>query len=139
MNSCPMNNSKHSIWPSLRKYINAVADAGLTPVVYVEGAYNTRLEYLTEITPGKTIFSFEYTDMEQAKKVLDGHSCIMGNVPAVTLSYGSRQEVVDYCKWLIDTCAPGGGYIMDSGTMIDDAKTENIEAMFETTLLYGKR
>ncbi len=126
-------------WPSLRKYINAVADAGLTPVVYVEGAYNSRLGYLTEITPGKAIFSFEYTDMAQVKKTLGGHSCIMGNVPAVTLSYGSRQEVVDYCKWLIDTCAPGGGYIMDSGTMIDDAKTENIEAMFETTLTYGIR
>jgi len=126
-------------WPSLRRYLTEVAEAGLTPMVYVEGAYNTRLEYLKEVPPGKVIYNFEYTDMEAAKKALGGHSCIMGNVPAVMLTYGTPDEVKDYCKWLIDTCAPGGGYIMDTGTMVDDAKPENIEAMFETTLTYGKR
>jgi uroporphyrinogen-III decarboxylase len=130
---------KKFYWPSLLEHITAVADAGLVPVVYVEGAYNNRLEYLKEVPPGKCIFSFEYTDMQAAKKALGGHSCIMGDVPAVMLTYGERNEVVDYCKMLIDTCAPGGGYIMDSGTMIDDAKVENIEAMFETTMTYGKR
>jgi hypothetical protein len=126
-------------WPSLRKYLTAVAEAGLTPVVYVEGKYNTRLDYLRDVPRGKCIFSFEYTDMAKAKKVLGGHSCIMGNVPATMLTYGDKQEVVDYCKMLIDTCAPGGGFIMDSGTMIDDAKVENVEAMFETTFTYGQR
>lgn len=130
---------KKFYWPSLRRYITEVADAGLTPVVYVEGAYNTRLEYLKEVPPGKVIYSFEYIDMAKAKKVLGGHSCIMGNVPATMLSYGKPEEVTEYCKWLIDTCAPGGGYIMDTASMVDDAKTENIEAMFEATFKYGKR
>lgn len=130
---------KKFYWPSLRRYITEVAEAGLTPVVYVEGAYNSRLEYLKEVPAGKVIYNFEYTDMAAAKKVLGGHSCIMGNVPAVTLTYGKKDEIVDYCKWLIDTCAPGGGYIMDSGTMIDDANAENIDAMFETTFTYGVR
>ena len=126
-------------WPSLRRYITEVANAGLTPVVYVEGSYNTRLEYLREVPPGKVIYDFEYTDMAKAKKVLGGHSCIMGNVHPVALMYGKKQEVVDYCKWLIDTCAPGGGFIMDTACMVDHAKPENIDAMFETTLAYGKR
>jgi uroporphyrinogen-III decarboxylase len=126
-------------WPSLRRYLTEVADAGLTPVVYVEGAYNSRLEYLKEVPPGKVIYSFEYTDMTAAKKALGGHSCIMGDVPAVMLSYGKPEEVVDYCKNLIDVCAPGGGFIMDTATMVDDAKVENIVAMFETTYKYGKR
>ena len=130
---------KKFYWPSLKKYLIKVVEANLTPVVYVEGSYNSRLEYLKELPPGKVIFNFEYTDMAKAKKVLGGHSCIMGNVPAFSLSYGKKQDVVDYCKWLIDTCAPGGGYIMDTGTMVDDAKQENIDAMFETTFNYGKR
>ncbi len=130
---------KKFYWPSLRRYLNEVINAGLTPVVYVEGAYNDRLEYLKELPPGKVIYNFEYTDMEKAKKALGGHSCIAGNVSAVSLTYGSKQEVIDQCKWLIDTCAPGGGYIMDTGTMVDDAKPENMDAMFETTFTYGKR
>jgi hypothetical protein len=130
---------KKFYWPSLRQYITEVAEAGLTPVVYVEGAYNSRLEYLTEVPAKKVIYNFEYTDMAAAKKVLGGHSCIMGNVPIVPLSYGKKQEVVDYSKWLIDTCAPGGGFIMDTSTMVDNAKEENIDAMFETTFSYGVR
>ena len=126
-------------WPSLRKYITAVADAGLVPVVYVEGAYNTRLEYLKELPEKKVILNFEQTDIFKAKKVLGDKFCIMGNVPAVTLSYGTKQETEDYCKRLIDECAPGGGFIMDSGTMIDDAKTENVRAMFEITETYGRK
>jgi hypothetical protein len=126
-------------WPSLRRYLTEVAEAGLVPMVYVEGAYNSRLKYLTEVPKGKVIYNFEYTDMAAAKKVLGDHSCIMGNVPPVMLTYGKKQEVVDYCKWLIDTCAPGGGFIMDTATMVDDAKVENIEAMFDTTFTYGKR
>jgi hypothetical protein len=126
-------------WPSLRRYITEVAEAGLVPVVYVEGAFNDRLPYLTEVPAGKVIYNFEYTDMAAAKKALGGHSCIAGNVPAVELTYGSREEIVNYCKWLIDTCGPGGGYIMDTGTMVDDAKQENIEAMFETCFTYGSK
>ncbi|MDR1798098.1 MAG: hypothetical protein LBR44_11830 [Clostridiales Family XIII bacterium] len=130
---------KKFYWPSLRRYITEVAEAGLTPVVYVEGKYNTRLEYLTEVPAKKCIFNFEYTDMAKAKKALDGHSCIMGNVSHFNLAYGKKEDVVNEVKGLIDLCAPGGGYIVDSATMIDDAKPENIDAMFETVFTYGKK
>jgi hypothetical protein len=126
-------------WPSLRRHIEGVIDAGFTPVIYVEGAYNTRLEYLKELPPKKCIFNFEYTDMAAAKKALAGHSCIAGNVKAFTLSYGSKEDTVNEVKQLIDLCAPGGGYILDTGTMVDDAKVENIEAMFETVETYGRK
>jgi len=105
----------------------------------VEGTYNTRLEHLKDVPAGKVIYNFEYIDMANAKKVLGDRCCIAGNVPATMLAYGKKEDVVDYCKWLIDTCAPGGGYIMDSGTMIDNAKPENIDAMFETVFKYGNR
>ena len=108
-------------------------------MVYVEGKYSTRLGHLTDLPKGKVIYNFEYIDMAEAKKALGGHSCIMGNVPAFTLSYGTPQETADCVKKLIDLCAPGGGYIVDSGTMIDDAKPENIDAMFETVFSYGVR
>ena len=130
---------KKFYWPSLRRYITEVAEAGLTPVLYVEGKYNTRLEYLTEVPKGKVIYDFEYIDMAKAKKVLGGHSCIMGNVPHHTLAYGTPEETTECVKKLIDTCAPGGGYIIDTATMIDDAKVENIDAMFEAAFKYGVR
>jgi hypothetical protein len=38
---------------------------------------------------------------------------------------------------LIDIAGPGGGYIMDASTGLDDAKAENVRAMFEFTKEYG--
>ena len=126
-------------WPSLRRYLTEVAEAGLTPVVYAEGKYHTRLEHLLEVPKGKVIYNFEYIDMAKAKKVLGGHSCIMGDVPWFTLAHGTPEETADCVKQLIDTCAPGGGYIVDTATMVDDAKPENMDAMFETVFTYGEK
>ena len=124
-------------WPTLQKLIIGIIEAGLTPVVYCEGSYNTRLEILRDVPKGKVVYNFETVDMLKAKKVLGDVACIAGNVPNVMLSYGTPKEVEDYCKRLIDTCAPGGGFMMDSSALIDEAKPENIRAMFETTLNYG--
>jgi len=132
-------NFKKFYWPSLRRCLTEVAEAGLTPVVYVEGKYHSRLEYLTEVPAKKVIYNFEYIDMAKAKKVLGGHSCIMGNVPSYTLMFGTPEETTECVKKLIDTCAPGGGYIVDSATMIDECKPENMEAMFEAVYKYGVR
>jgi len=126
-------------WPSLRKYITAMAQADLVPMVYVEGSYNKRLEFLTEVPAGKVVYSFETVDMKEAKRVLRDTACIAGNLPNTLLAYGTKQEVVDYCKWLIDTCAPGGGYMFDTGALIDEASEENMDAMFETVLNYGQK
>jgi hypothetical protein len=42
-----------------------------------------------------------------------------------------------YCKKLIDTCGKDGGYIMDTSALLDEAKPENVKAMFEFTKDYG--
>lgn len=126
-------------WPSLRKYATALIEAGLVPLLFCEGAYNTRLEHLRDLPSGKAILSFEHTDMAKAKKILGGHSCIKGNIPASLLAFGTKEEVVSEAKRLIDVCAPGGGYIMDTGTLLDNARTENVEALFDTTFTYGSK
>jgi len=40
-------------------------------------------------------------------------------------------------KQLIATIGRDGGYIMDTSTGLDDAKPENVRAMFEATREYG--
>ena len=85
------------------------------------------------------LYHFEEVDMVEAKKKLGGIACISGGFPNYLLNYGTRQEVVDECKRLIDACAPGGGYIFETAYGMDYAKRENVEAMFETVHTYGKR
>lgn len=126
-------------WKPLKKIMMALINMGVTPFIYSEGNYNTRIEQLADIPKGKVIYHFESADMVKAKKVLGDIACISGNLPIYLLEYGTKEEVSDYCKKLIDTCAPGGGYIFDTNACIDNAKRENVETMFDTVYTYGKK
>jgi hypothetical protein len=125
-------------WPTLQKLIYDLVEAGCTPYLLIEGAYNTRLDIIKEVPKGKCIYHFEATDIFEAKKKLGDTVCIMGNMPNSLLATGSVEQVKEYTKKLIDVCGDGGGYIMSAGALIDHAKTENVEAWFETTREYGQ-
>jgi hypothetical protein len=55
------------------------------------------------------------------------------------LDWGSKEQVVDHMKYLIDNCASGGGYILDTSGSLEGVKYENLVAMFETAHTYGKK
>jgi hypothetical protein len=124
-------------WPPLREAIEGLVDMGVIPVVYCEGDDTPRLKYFAEVPPGKVIFHFATMDMAKAKEVLGDVACISGNLPNRLMLTGTPDEVKDYCKMLIDTCGRGGGYIMDTSALLDEAKTENVRAMFDFTREYG--
>lgn len=126
-------------WNDLQAIINKIIDNGMTPYIYTEGKYDSRLECLKEVPRGKVLYHFEEVDMVQAKKVLGDTACISGGFPIYLLEYGTKQQVIDECKRLIDGCAAGGGFIFETGSGFDHAKPENVEAMFDTVKTYGKK
>jgi len=75
--------------------------------------------------------------MITVKQMLGDRICIRGNVPLSLLATGTPDGVRAYCKKLLSGCATGGGFIMDSSTGLDDAKPENVRAMFDYTREYG--
>ena len=58
-------------------------------------------------------------------------------VPLSLLATGTTEDVKACCKRLIDVVGKGGGYIMDASTGLEDAKPENVKALFEFTRSYG--
>ena len=126
-------------WNHLQIIINTIIEAGMVPYIYTEGKYNSRLECLKEVPKGKVIYHFEEVDMVQAKKILGDTACIAGGVPVYLLDYGTKEQVIDEAKRLIDACAPGGGFIFETSCGIDLAKKENMEALRDTVRTYGKR
>ena len=125
-------------WKPLKKIMMALIDMGVTPIIYTEGRYNTRLGQLADVPKAKVIYHFESVDMKEAKRILGSTACIMGNLPIYLLEFGTKEQVVDYCKYLIDTCGPGGGYLFDTDAVCENAKRENLDAMFETFEVFGK-
>jgi len=129
---------KKFYWDTLLRLVNGLVDHGLTPWIYTEGKYNSRIECLMDAPKGKYWIHFENADMKRVKKLLGGTACISGGINSHALMFGTKEQVVEQIKENIDTLAPGGGYIFDIGDTMDDCKPENVEAMFETVRKYGK-
>lgn len=124
-------------WPSLRKLMLALIDEGIIPMLFAEGSYNTRLEICNEFKKGEVAWLFDRTDMAYAKRVVGNNCCISGNVPSSLLTTGTAKEVKNYCRNLIEICAPGGGFILAGGAHIDTGKPENLRAMMDAAREYG--
>ncbi|MBQ9979925.1 MAG: hypothetical protein IJP23_02555 [Oscillospiraceae bacterium] len=124
-------------WPTLRRLIMAIIDAGMTPYVFCEGKYNTRLDVISDVPRGKVVYMFEQVDIRRAKETVGKVACIGGNLPTSLLAFGTKEQVVDETRRLLDICAPGGGFIMDCSLAIDNANPENMLAWREATEKYG--
>ncbi len=125
-------------WPSYQKLLNGLIEEGLVPSPIIDGTYNRRLEYIKDLPKTGVLWTFEKTDMALAKQVLGGHTCIAGNVQAWQMSTLGPDDIRKYCRWLIDTCAPDGGYVLSMGSSIaGPCNPDNIRAMIETGLEYG--
>lgn len=124
-------------WRPFRKVIDALIEMGVTPYLYTEGRYNTRLEQLKDLPKGKCMIHFEQVDIRQAKKILGDNSCIVGNFPALLLQTGTPHQVEEKVKELLDICMPGGGYVFDCDGSIDLAEEANLDAMYNAVVKYG--
>ncbi len=124
-------------WPTFKKLVDALIDRGMTPCIFFEGNFTSRLEYLLEFPKGKMLARLDSTDIYRAKEVLKDHVCIQGNVPSTLLQTGTVQDVIDYCKKIIDVIGKGGGFILSPRSSTDEVKPENLRAMIDFTREYG--
>ena len=134
-----MSNKQFEIfyWPAFRRLLLGMVDEGLIPFPVAEGAYNHRLEYIADMPKSAVVWMFDQTDMAAAKKTVGKVSCICGNVPASMAYTGTAAEMKAYCRRLIETCAPGGGFILSGGATFDMARPENMKVMMEAVKEFG--
>lgn len=124
-------------WPTLKKVIMGLIEEGLVPFLFAEGGYNSRLEIISDLPKGKTVWLFDDTDMVRAKEILGNIACISGNVPITLLTLGTPDEIKEYCKQLIKIAGKDGGFILGSGAVIDKIKPENLRALIESAKEFG--
>ena len=124
-------------WPTFRKVLIGLINEGLVPMPFAEGDYEPRLEIIKHLPRSSTIWFFEQMDMARAKQVVGADNCIAGNVPASVLCTAGPQDVKESCRRLIETCKPGGGYILTAAVHMDKGNPDNLRAMMEAAREYG--
>lgn len=130
------NYEKH-YWPSLKRCFDELIAAGLTPIVFCEGKYHTRLDIIKNVTPGKIIYCFEDVDMVEVKQKLGDVACIAMGMNTSTLMHKSPAEVEDEVRRTFDILAPGGGFISANSVALDYVSPENMHAWRNAVDKYG--
>ena len=125
-------------WKGLRNLMMAIIDEGCIPYVFCEGKYSRRLDIISDVPKGKVIYMFEDTDIKLIKETVGKVACICGNVPTSLIMYGTKQQIADETKRVLDIGAPGGGFIMDNSIGIEECDLTNLDIFFETATKYGK-
>jgi uroporphyrinogen-III decarboxylase len=125
--------------PSLKKVVDALNEEGLICTLFAEGSFNTRLDSVNVFPKGFVAWMFDQSDMAKAKKAVGDNCCIMGNVPSSLIVTGNAADVRSCCDNLMETCAPGGGYIMGAGCNGENPKLENLRAMIASVKDYAKK
>lgn len=125
-------------WPTLKPIIEEFWRRGHQTMFYAEGNWNHHLGAFAELPDASVVYHVDRGDIFEVHRQLGHKFCLSGGIPNVLLSYGTPDEVRDYCKKVIDGVARDGGYIMDaSAIMQNDTSVDNLKAMTDFTREYG--
>jgi hypothetical protein len=127
------------VGPELEYMVNAIIEDGMTPLLHCDTDWTRGYNFFRKLPAGKCILELDgFSDIFKAKQELGDRMCIMGDVPAYLLAFGKKDEVLAYCRRLIEEVGKGGGFILSSGCSIPaNAKPENVKAMAEAVEEWG--
>ena len=125
------------VWPYLEEMILKTIEAGVTPVLHFDSCWDNELETLKTLPARKCVLMLDgFTDVRKAREVLDDRMCLLGDVPASMLAFGTASEVYDYCMKLFKDVGPTGLMLSSGCDCPLNAKDENVDAMLQSTLDY---
>ncbi|HZK25737.1 MAG TPA: uroporphyrinogen decarboxylase family protein [Oscillospiraceae bacterium] len=127
-------------WPTLKQGILSMLEEGMKSRVFFEGRHDPHLETILDLPAGWGIGFFEKTDIRRAKKMLEGHTCIMGGIDTGMVIGSNPAKLDEYIKELLGEMMPGGGFILSPNVsnMPRETPIENIRAVYEAVEKYGK-
>lgn len=119
-------------WPTWKQVMMALYEEGITCYLFIEGSYNTRLEYLAEMPEKSLVCHFDKSDMKRVKETLSEKFIIAGNVPASLMATGATDDVRAYCANLMDLLGDAPGYIMTHGCYFENTTDDKIRAFMDS-------
>ena len=135
---------KKQYLPYLEKYIKEFGEKrGYSLYFFMENDWMPYLDMLSEHLPAhcKVLGLFEKGDLAEIKRRVGDQMVIMGGMPVELLLLGSKEQVIDKCKELLDTLAPGGNYIFSTDKTLltlSDGTPENVITACEYIATHGK-
>jgi hypothetical protein len=99
-------------WKQLKYILEQLVENGITPIVFYEGCWDQRLEYLAELPKGKTVGWFQSSDIFKVKEVVGDTMCIVGGMPNSLLKAGPVQAIRERTQRVCEVVGKNGGFMM---------------------------
>lgn len=117
-------------WPYYKELVDLCINYDVLPILHLDSCWNLGLEKFRDFPKGKCLMSLDgKTSMKLAKETVGDIMCIMGDVPAQLLAFGTKDQVYDYVTNLL-TIMGSTGYMITSGCDVPfNAKLENVQMM----------
>ncbi|MEL7566140.1 MAG: uroporphyrinogen decarboxylase family protein [Dehalobacterium sp.] len=122
------------VYPYYKALAETVLAEGVIPVFHLDSCWDRDVAAFLDMPKGCVFSPDGMTDIFRAKKILDGHMCIMGDVSPSLLAIGTPAEVKEYCNRLLDELGPKGFILAQGCDIPPNAKMENLAAMIETVM-----
>lgn len=127
-------------WPYIRELVDLCLNYDVLPILHLDSCWDLGLEKFRDFPKGKCIMALDgKTSMKLAKDTVGDIMCIMGDVPAELLAFGTKEKVHEYVTHLLNMMGPAG-YIICSGCDVPfNAKLENVQMMAQARDDYYKK
>lgn len=119
---------KKFYWPTWKQVMMGLYEEGIISYLFIEGTYDSRLEYLAEMPEKSLVCHFDKSNMRRVKELLSDKFTIAGNVSAALMSTGATDELRAACDELVDLYQDAAGYIMAFGCGFEWTTDEKIRA-----------
>jgi hypothetical protein len=125
-------------WPQLRRMLVTLIEHDITPYVFFEGVWDSRLEYLAELPKGKIVGQFQKSDIFKVKEICGDTMCIGGGMPNSLLAGGTVSEVRELTHELCERVGKNGGFLMSTAVgELEGSKAELVRAWVDATREFG--
>lgn len=101
-------------WPYEKKMIEHVAESGGKAYIILEGRWERILHYFLELPKDCCVLHVDDDDFLKVHEVLGHHQILCGGLKSADTMLKSFDQIKDDVKRVIDTCAPGGGFLFST-------------------------
>jgi uroporphyrinogen-III decarboxylase len=126
-------------WPYYVKIVNALVEAGLTPVLHWDQDWTRDLARLRELPAKKCVLNPDgMTNMRKFKELVGDRMAMMGDVPASMFAAGTPDDIYKYVRDLVRLFGSTGLILCPGCDAPINTKPENMEAFVAAAREYGK-
>lgn len=125
------------VWPYMYDSAMTCIKHNVIPIFHLDQNWDRDIERFKEMPAKSCVLNTDgMTNLANARKKLGEHAAFMGDVPAPLLATGSVHDVKDYVNKLLDDIGPKGVFITAGCDAPQNAKFENMVAMFQAASDY---